>query len=91
MYICLWLFKYTKFTAVFFFYSITLSLEMSDEPNMIDYLLNITLMADSEAAQLQWIVSTQQWTVLALMILLVAVPIGTASIFFALVARRTPA
>ena len=64
---------------------------MSDEPNMIDYLLNITLMADSEAAQLQWIVSTQQWTVLALMILLVAVPIGTASIFFALVARRPPA
>jgi len=39
---------------------------------MIDYLLNITLMADNEAAQLQWIVSTQQWTVLALMILLVA-------------------
>ena len=32
LYICLWLFKYTKFTAVFFFYSITLSLEMSDEP-----------------------------------------------------------
>ena len=31
LYICLWIFKYTKITAVFF-YSITLSLEMSDEP-----------------------------------------------------------
>ncbi|MBQ7988725.1 MAG: HAMP domain-containing histidine kinase [Bacteroidaceae bacterium] len=55
---------------------------------MIDYLLNITLMADSEAAQLQWIVSTQQWTVLALMILLVAVPLLMYSRYQRLNARR---
>ena len=55
---------------------------------MIDYLLNITLMADSEAARMQWIVSTQQWTVLALMILLVAVPLLMYSRYQRLAARR---
>ena len=55
---------------------------------MIDYLLNITLMADSEAARMQWIVSTQQWTVLVLMILLVAVPLLMYSRYQRLNARR---
>jgi len=57
---------------------------------MIDYLLNITLMADSEAARMQWIVSTQQWTVLVLMILLVAVPLLMYSRYQRLAARRQP-
>ena len=34
LYICLWLFKYTNCSAVFFFLTI-LSLEMSDEPNSL--------------------------------------------------------
>ena len=55
---------------------------------MIGYLLNITLMADSQAAQLQWMVSTQQWTVLALMILLVAVPLLMYGRYHRLAARR---
>ena len=33
LYICLWLFKYTKTSAVFFYFILTLSLEMSDDPN----------------------------------------------------------
>ncbi|MDY4230359.1 MAG: hypothetical protein SOY06_11030, partial [Prevotella sp.] len=32
LYICLWLFKYTKTSAVFFYFILTLSLEMSDDP-----------------------------------------------------------
>ncbi len=32
LYICLWLFKYTKTSAVFFYFTLTFSLEMSDEP-----------------------------------------------------------
>ena len=34
LYICLWLFKYTKTSAVFFYFILTLSLEMSDDPNI---------------------------------------------------------
>lgn len=36
LYICLWLFKYTKTSAVFFYFILTLSLEMSGEPEFLD-------------------------------------------------------
>ena len=38
LYICLWLFKYTKTSAVFFYFILTLSLEMSDDPDLIPYI-----------------------------------------------------
>ena len=37
LYICLWLFKYTKTSAVFFYFILTLSLEMSDDPYFCPY------------------------------------------------------
>ncbi|MDY4230013.1 MAG: hypothetical protein SOY06_09255, partial [Prevotella sp.] len=37
LYICLWLFKYTKTSAVFFYFILTLSLEMSDDPYKKDW------------------------------------------------------
>ena len=45
-------------------------------------------MTENDISQLQWIVSTQQWTVLALMILLVAVPLLMYSRYQRLAARR---
>ncbi|MDY6255535.1 MAG: hypothetical protein SPH85_11510, partial [Bacteroidales bacterium] len=44
LYICLWLFKYTKTSAVFFYFILTLSLEMSDDP----YVLTLRRMVVSE-------------------------------------------
>ena len=41
LYICLWLFKYTKTSAVFFYFILTLSLEMSDDPYICLLLLVI--------------------------------------------------
>ena len=35
LYICLWLFKYKNTSAVFFYFILTLSLEMSDEPDLL--------------------------------------------------------
>lgn len=55
---------------------------------MINYLTRITLMAESDITQLRWIVSTQQWAVLALIILLVAVPLLMYSHYQRLTARR---
>ena len=45
-------------------------------------------MTENDISQLQWIVSTQQWTVLALMILLVAVPLLMYSRYQRLAARH---